>query len=41
MRESYFAVAEDIDGDGNLIVRRADGSRAHLNSGEISLKLQR
>ena len=41
VRESYFAVAEDIDGDGNLIVRRADGSRAHLNSGEISLKLQR
>ena len=41
VKGNYFAVAEDIDEDGNLIVRREDGSRAALNSGEISLKLQR
>ena len=41
VKGNYFAVAEDIDEDGNLIVRREDGSRAALNSGEISPKLQR
>lgn len=41
VRENYFAVAEDIDADGNLLVRREDGRLVALNSGEISLKLHR
>jgi BirA family biotin operon repressor/biotin-[acetyl-CoA-carboxylase] ligase len=34
------AVAEGIADDGSLLVRYADGSRASLRSGEISLKLR-
>jgi BirA family biotin operon repressor/biotin-[acetyl-CoA-carboxylase] ligase len=41
VRETYPAVAEDIDENGCLIVRREDGTRTALNSGEISLKIPR
>ena len=37
--ETYQALAEDIDGEGRLVVRRPDGRIEALNSGEISLKL--
>ena len=37
--ESYPARAMDIDGQGRLIVRRADGRTETLNSGEISVRL--
>ena len=40
-KETYSAVAVDINEQGELIVRREDGSLVALNSGEISLKLQR
>lgn len=36
---AYEAEAQDIDGDGGLIVTDASGSRHVLKSGEISLKL--
>ncbi len=39
VKETYKAVAEDIDSAGELIVRREDGRREALNSGEIRLKL--
>ena len=38
--EHYPALAIDISADGNLIVRKADGSEESLHSGEISLKLR-
>lgn len=41
VRETYMAVAEDIDENGCLIVRKEDGTVAALNSGEISLKIPR
>ena len=31
--------AEDVDGDGALILRRADGSRVTLPAGEVTLRL--
>lgn len=40
-KETYPAVAVDINEQGELVVRREDGSLVALNSGEISLKLQR
>lgn len=36
-RTSYEALAVDIDGDGGLVVRLADGSLKTLSSGEVSL----
>ena len=33
-------IAEEIDGEGRLSVRYADGSRGRLQSGEISIRLQ-
>ena len=36
--ESHKAVAVDIDDNGGLIVRSADGSESTLSTGEISLK---
>lgn len=41
VKETYAAVAEDIDENGCLIVCKEDGTREALNSGEISLKIQR
>ncbi len=41
VKETYTAIAEDIDENGCLIVRREDGTTSALNSGEISLKLRR
>lgn len=37
--ETVYATAEDIDETGCLLVRRADGRRERLHSGEISIKL--
>lgn len=37
--ESYTAVAEEITDDAHLIVRRADGTRQELSSGEVSIRL--
>ena len=37
----YSAQAVDVDGEGRLIVRREDGALEALNSGEISIRLQR
>ena len=31
-------VAEDVDGEGNLILRRADGCRITMEAGEVSLR---
>ena len=31
-------LAEDVDGDGSLILRRADGSRVTLVAGEVTLR---
>jgi BirA family biotin operon repressor/biotin-[acetyl-CoA-carboxylase] ligase len=31
-------VAEDVDGDGNLILLRADGSRVAIEAGEVTLR---
>ena len=31
-------LAEDVDGDGNLILRRADGSRATIAAGDVTLR---
>lgn len=39
VREEYSAVAEGINENGELIVRREDGRMETLNSGEIRLKL--
>ena len=36
--EKYAAIAEDIDGDGALVVRYADGSVEALRSGEVSVR---
>lgn len=38
--ERYPAFAEDIDDGGSLIVRRADGRREVLRSGEISVRFR-
>ena len=39
--ESYQGVAESVDDRGHLTVRRKDGSRVILASGEISLRLNK
>ena len=31
-------LAEDVDGDGNLVLRRADGSRVTIAAGDVSLR---
>lgn len=36
---SYYALAEDIDDSGGLVIKKDDGSRAVLRSGEISVRL--
>ena len=41
MTEQYAAVALDIDGEGRLLVRTEDGSVKALNSGEISIRMQK
>ncbi|MGI5894412.1 MAG: biotin--[acetyl-CoA-carboxylase] ligase [Candidatus Merdivicinus sp.] len=38
LRESYPAVAIDVDEDGRLLVRRENGMLEALNSGEISIR---
>ena len=38
LTEGIRATAEDIDGDGGLVVRYPDGSSSTLNSGEISIR---
>lgn len=35
----YEGVAEDVDADGNLILRRPDGSTLALEAGEVSLRV--
>ncbi len=35
----YEGVAEDVDADGNLILRRPDGSTLVLEAGEVSLRV--
>jgi len=37
---SHEGIAEQIDEDGHLLVRHADGTHALLSSGEISLRIQ-
>ncbi|MBQ8175027.1 MAG: biotin--[Clostridia bacterium] len=39
--EVFFARALDIDENGGLLVKHADGSRTTLQSGEISLRVQK
>lgn len=41
MTEQYTAVALDIDEEGRLLVRTKDGSVKALNSGEISIRMQK
>jgi BirA family biotin operon repressor/biotin-[acetyl-CoA-carboxylase] ligase len=31
-------IAEDVDGDGNLVIRRADGTTVSMVGGEVSLR---
>lgn len=38
--QPYFAQAEDIDANGYLIIRREDGTKKALYSGEISIRPQ-
>ncbi len=36
--QAYEGLAEDVDGDGNLVLRRADGSRLTVEAGEVTLR---
>jgi BirA family biotin operon repressor/biotin-[acetyl-CoA-carboxylase] ligase len=38
-REEFCGIAEEIDGRGRLWIRREDGGRVCLGSGEISLRI--
>ena len=40
-QEPYRATAEDIDDQGRLVIVREDGRRETLNSGEISIRLNK